>query len=128
MKVTVRSDPFPSVIVNVQDDESILTHTLNKREVIEQLWMLNSKVVLVNSPWNESVEVEHHANAAFMVHTMEVESDTIKEVDVEPHRILIHTFNGYEVVPRNNCIGEEDKKIVGVLEWESFHGSKQVNL
>jgi hypothetical protein len=59
---------------------------------------------------------------------MEVEVDTIQEVELEPHRIFILNVIDHVVILRNNCIGEAVKIVSGVKRCESFHGSKQVQL
>jgi hypothetical protein len=45
---------------------------------------------------------------------MEVEGDTIQEVELEPPRIFILEFNDHVVIRMNNCIGEAVKIVSGV--------------
>ena len=71
--------------------------------------MLDSDVLLGNSLWNESVEVKDHANGTLIIDCMEVEVDTIQEVELEPHRIFILEFNDHVVILMNNWIGEAVK-------------------
>ena len=80
--MTISSDPHPSIIIHMQDEESVVINSFSSREINEQLWMLDSDVLLGNSLWNESVEVKDHANGTLIIDCMEVEGDTIQEVEV----------------------------------------------
>ncbi len=76
--------------------------------------MVDSDVLLGNSLWNESVEVKDHANGTLIIDCMEVEGDTIQEVELEPPRIVILEFNDNVVIRMNNCISEAVKIVSGV--------------
>ena len=83
--ITIGIDPQPSIILHVQDKDSMVTRSLSNREIIEELRNLHSDVILVYSLWNESVKDEDHANAPLIIHSTEVEVDTIQEEEVELH-------------------------------------------
>ena len=113
--ITIGSDPQSSIIILVQDEESKVTRSLSDREIIEQVRMLYSDVILVNSLWNDPVKDEDHANATLMIHSMEVEVDTIQEEDIELHRMLTKRFDYHEVILRDNCITEVSEEASGII-------------
>ena len=120
------SDPRLRFILHVDNENNIVTSSPRKRVLTEELREHYTDVSQVCISWNESVKEEDHANATHVIRSMEVDVDTITEVDIELHITVTKGSVNPVVIRTNNCLGVASNVGSGIIRCESLHSGKQV--
>ena len=97
------SDPCLRFILNVHNEDNIVTSSPRKHVLTVELREHYTDVIHVCISWNESVKEEDHANVTLVIRSMEVDVDTFTEVDIELHITVTKGSVNPVVIRTNNC-------------------------
>jgi DNA-binding FadR family transcriptional regulator len=101
--LTSSSDPCLRFILNVHNEDNIVTSSPRKHVLTVELREHYTDVIQVCISWNESVKEEDHANVTLVIRSMEVDVDTFTEVDIELHITVTKGSVNPVVIRTNNC-------------------------